>query len=266
MQVDLQGIRIFYQEWGQGPQTVLCFHGWGMNGDSWIPVARRFPPNQWRIIMPDLRGFGRSDKPPSGYHINDYMRDTIRLVRALRLTRVDLIGHSFGGTGALYLAARIPHLVRRLVLFDTTAGAGCALVHPRIAKQFARIQALAGRVSDSALPTLLSRIWRQSLTIAPPPDQASAQTEASRQAERHAVLATLNTVLTTDISQFLTHLKVPTLLIRGQEDPLLKDSPDGLDEIPNALRVTIPGVGHYPPIENLNAVWPYIANFLLVSE
>ena len=137
MQVDLQGIRIFYQEWGQGPQTVLCFHGWGMNGDSWIPVARRFPPNQWRIIMPDLCGFGRSEKPPSGPQ-----------------------------KGVAYYCEYI----------STNHGNG----------------------------------W---------------------------VFCT---------AMEMTHLKVPTLLIRGQEDPLLKDSPDGLDEIPKALRVTTPGTGHYP--------------------
>lgn len=266
MLVNLKDINVYYRQWGSGSRAILCFHGWGMNGDSWAPLAKRFSPREWRVIMPDLRGFGRSDKPPSGYHINDYMRDAVRLIRSLNLTQVDVLGHSFGGTGALYLAARIPHLVRRLVVFDTIPGAANPAIHPRIRKQFERIQTLAQRTKDRSLPTLLTRIWRQSLTLVPPEDQVAAQAEASQAAERHAVLATLNTVLTTDIARWLNRLKVPTLVIRGEKDPLLQDSPDGLEYLPQSTRVIIPDTGHYPPIERPDLVWAHVSNFLTTPD
>lgn len=262
MDIQLKGTRIFYEECGNGAQPLLFLHGWGMSGANWKELAHHFPPHQWRAILPDLRGFGRSDKPRAGYHIDNYMQDAIRLIRALQLGPVDVIGHSFGGTGALYLAARVPHLVKRLVVFDTIPGAKAPAIDPRIFTQFDRIRRLVNKVSDSDLPKLLNRIWHQSFVHRPAPWLDALQSQVEAHAQRHAVLQTLTTILTTDISQYLPRIKAPTLIFRGESDPLLKSSSDGLEVIPNARRVTIPYSGHYPHLENLEAVWMHLAPFL----
>lgn len=233
-----------------------------MTGESWLPLARRFPRQGWRLIMPDLRGFGRSAKPPRGYHIDDYMRDAVRLLRALDIPRVDVVGHSFGGTGALYLASRIPHLVRRLVVLDTIPGAGNPAIDPRVAQQFDRIRTLVQRVSEASLSTLLMRIWRQSFVVAPSEELLAMQRQAVQQAERHAILGTLETILATDIGRWIARLKVPTLVIQGANDPVLHQGPDGLDNIPGAARVIIPRTGHYPQLEDPKSVYQVIEPFL----
>ncbi|MCY0898305.1 MAG: alpha/beta hydrolase [Firmicutes bacterium] len=265
MVADLKGVRIYYREYGQGNRAVFLFHGWAMTGDSWRRLAERFPVDQWRLIMPDLRGFGESAKPSAGYHINDYMRDALRLMRALGIRRVDVIGHSFGGTGALYLALRLPHLVRHLVLLSTIPGAQSPTIDPRIRQQFERIVGLVQRAQGPALATLLTRLWRQSFVVPPDPEDLNQQLLANRNADRHAILQTLHTILTTDISHFLPRLRVPTLLIRGEDDPLLRHSPDGLEHLARTTRILIPHVGHYPHLENPDAVWHHLSTFLGVE-
>ncbi|MCY0879776.1 MAG: alpha/beta hydrolase [Firmicutes bacterium] len=262
MIVDLRGTRIYYRVYGSGCRTVLMFHGWAMSGASWHHLAERFSPRDWQVIAPDLRGFGQSDKPNAGYGIDDYLRDAVRLLRTLNVRRVDVIGHSFGGTGGLYLALRIPHLVHRLVLLSTIPGARNSSIDPRIRRQFARIVQLVERVPDGSLPTLLMRLWRQSFAMPPTQDAVEFQKQATETAERHAILHTLETILTTDISPWLSRHRVPTLILRGERDPLLGSGPDGLESLAGAARVVIPQAGHYPQLENLDAVWWHIDRFL----
>ena len=85
--------------------------------------------------------------------------------RHLGQRTVDLLGPSFGGTGVLYLAARIPHMVRHVVVFDTIPGAAHPDLDRRI--QFEPIQSLALQTRETSLVPLFARIWRQSLLVAP---------------------------------------------------------------------------------------------------
>ncbi len=254
-------IPVHYQVLGSGPKTVLFFHGWAMDGNSWLPLVKQFPREGWRLVMPDLRGFGRSGKPTHGYHIDDYMRDAIRLIRELGVRQVNVVGHSFGGTGALYLAARVPHLVRRLVVLDTIPGAANPHISPLIARQFSRVRVLVQRTTSEQLATLLMRIWRQSFVKGPTDEITALQRTAVEEAQPHAILATLNTILTTDIGAWLNRVRVPTLVVQGSEDPVLHGGSDGLLNL-KAERLVVPGVGHYPQLEVPDMLFNYLLSFL----
>ncbi len=254
-------VPIFLQQRGSGSETLLMFHGWGMTGESWRPLAQRLSAD-WQMLIPDLRGFGRSAKPPNGYHINNYLADAVRLAQRFHLRRITVVGHSFGGTGALYLAARLPHLVSKAVVLSTIPGAKSPAVDPRIQRHFARIQALSERAGDRQLATLLHRLWRQSLALPPSLEIEDSQRRAADGAARHAVLATLHTILSTDITPWLARIGVPTLIVRGQLDPLLGDGRDGLEAIPDAVRVTMPTAGHYPQLEDPDGLAAHMRRFL----
>lgn len=80
-----------------------------------------------RVLAVDLRGRGLSDKPENGYSMADHAADIIGLLNGLKLERVVLGGHSFGGLLSLYMAARYPDRVSKLVVIDA-AGA----MHPQV--------------------------------------------------------------------------------------------------------------------------------------
>jgi lipase len=110
-------VRLHVHEWGPADaRPLLCLHGITSHGIRFRRLAlERFA--AFRVVAPDLRGHGRSDWEPP-WSLEAHVGDAIDTLDALRLDRVDVIGHSFGGRLALELAAAHPERVARLVLFD----------------------------------------------------------------------------------------------------------------------------------------------------
>jgi pimeloyl-ACP methyl ester carboxylesterase len=99
-----------------GP-PVLLLHGLGVSGSVFQPFARRLLP-ELAATVPDLRGHGQSDAPPTGYAPSDYAGDLIELIQDELPPPVPMIGHSLGALVGMRLAATRPELVRWLVLLD----------------------------------------------------------------------------------------------------------------------------------------------------
>ena len=118
-------------EIGDGP-PVLLLHGWPEFWMTWLPLINRLH-GQYRLIAPDLRGFGDSAKSPaprSDVGANSHADDMAGLLGALGLDQVGVVGHDVGAYVAQGLARRHPRLVERLLLFNCpTASVGGAWVH-----------------------------------------------------------------------------------------------------------------------------------------
>jgi pimeloyl-ACP methyl ester carboxylesterase len=100
-------------EAGSGP-PVLLLHGWPQHWYAWrelIPLLA----GSWHLICPDLRGFGWTDAPASGYRTADLAADMVALLDALELDQADVIGHGEGGRAGFELCLSQPARVRRLV-------------------------------------------------------------------------------------------------------------------------------------------------------
>ncbi|MBB5889761.1 alpha/beta fold hydrolase [Kutzneria kofuensis] len=120
--VDLPTVRvgdvtIAYRETGtpDGPPVVLL-HAMASSGGTWRRLAACLPDR--RVILPDLRGHGRSSRA-ADYTLAGFRDDMVGLLDELGLDRVDLVGHSLGGRIASMIALDSPARVRRLVLEDT---------------------------------------------------------------------------------------------------------------------------------------------------
>lgn len=100
--------------------ALLLVHGWGGDGDDWGPTL---PHWRHRVIVPDLRGHGRSPRPATGYGARDFADDLARLLRHLDTGPVIAIGHSMGGQAVTALAVEHPDLIRALVVVDPAYGA-----------------------------------------------------------------------------------------------------------------------------------------------
>ncbi|GAB4262261.1 MAG: hypothetical protein Kow00122_18750 [Thermoleophilia bacterium] len=121
----VSGLAVHLLDQGHGP-AVLLLHGLGGSTFAWLPVFDELA-RDFRVIVPDLVGFGYSDKPAADYSLGFFARFVADLVTTLRLTKVHLIGNSLGGAIALAFAQEFPDLVGRLVLADT-AGLGRAVL------------------------------------------------------------------------------------------------------------------------------------------
>src|ERR1700745_4133276 len=90
------GAQIFYKDWGAG-QPVVFSHGWPLNADAWDPQVRMMAENGFRAIARHSRAHGRSSQPWDGNALDTYADDLARLIEALDLRDVNLVGHSTGG-------------------------------------------------------------------------------------------------------------------------------------------------------------------------
>jgi lipase len=96
--------------------AVLAIHGITSSSRAWLAVARHLPDT--RIVAPDLRGRGRSHSLPSSSGLRHHARDLGRLLDALGLDRVPVVGHSMGAFVAVALAEHRPEAVTSLLLVD----------------------------------------------------------------------------------------------------------------------------------------------------
>src|SRR3954469_17140002 len=93
--VDVDGTRFHVAEAGDGPPLVLL-HGWPQHWWMWRhligPLAERY-----RVVAPDMRGHGWSDKPPSTYRKTELLGDVMALMDRLGIDRARFVGHDWGG-------------------------------------------------------------------------------------------------------------------------------------------------------------------------
>jgi pimeloyl-ACP methyl ester carboxylesterase len=120
--LDLDGRRLSYLDFGGNGRPLLALHGHLDQGATFAPLAQELAP-QWRVIAPDQRGQGASDRAPD-YTRAGYLADAVGLVEHLGVSAAVVLGHSLGGLNAYQLAARHPELVTALVIEDAGAEMG----------------------------------------------------------------------------------------------------------------------------------------------
>ncbi|MBI3583024.1 MAG: alpha/beta hydrolase [Nitrospinae bacterium] len=118
--IKVNGLNLFYRDTVSNNQPILCLHGkWG-RGETWTDFMLRYK-DRYRIIAPDQRGHGLSDKPAARYAGEDFAADAYELIKHLKLDTAIVVGHSLGGRNAAYLAALYPQAVKSLIILDTQA-------------------------------------------------------------------------------------------------------------------------------------------------
>ena len=219
------GIEIAYQEWGgeqSGLPTVVLHHGFVADADSnWVAtgVLEALLEAGRRVVAPDARGHGRSEKPhdPDRYGEERMARDLAALVELIGEPQVDLVGYSMGAVVSL-LFASAEDRVRRLAIGGVGSGVvECGGVDRRSVSQEAIVAALqAGDPAEIDDPGAL--LFRQ-----------LADALGS---DRLALVAHARSVYQGGVE--LERISAPTLVLAGDEDPLA-DRPEALIEaIPDA--------------------------------
>jgi pimeloyl-ACP methyl ester carboxylesterase len=111
----VNGINVKYWDWGGSGPNMVMLHPSSGYGRIWDHTARLLYPD-FRIIAPDQRGHGDTDKPDSGYSGEDFTADLRGLVEALGLGKIAIVGHSLGGRVAMIYGGLYPNDVSHIVL------------------------------------------------------------------------------------------------------------------------------------------------------
>jgi len=114
------GVRHHVQRIGSGERTVVFFHGLVMdNLSSWYFTVANRVARHATVLLYDLRGHGRSERPATGYTVEDLTADLLAILDAVDVREpVGVVGNSFGGLLAVALAAAHPDRVDRMALVD----------------------------------------------------------------------------------------------------------------------------------------------------
>jgi pimeloyl-ACP methyl ester carboxylesterase len=122
MKLAINDINLAYDDCGEGP-VVLLIHGFPLNRQMWQPQLLPLAEAGYRVIAPDLRGFGESDAPSTGYSMDGFADDLIALLDALKIGQAVVGGMSMGGYILMNMLERHPERVRAACLITTKSSA-----------------------------------------------------------------------------------------------------------------------------------------------
>lgn len=118
MQVNNGEVELHVAVDGEGDRTIVLLHGITLSSATWDWLVPDLVDRGLRVVRPDARGHGRSDRAPGAYELDDYVGDAIAVLEAVADGPVALVGHSLGGVTAAAVAQQRPYLVDRFLLED----------------------------------------------------------------------------------------------------------------------------------------------------
>jgi pimeloyl-ACP methyl ester carboxylesterase len=262
MRIELNGVTLEVEDHGEGVPVVLL-HGFPLSSEMWIPI-RTAVEQAARLITPDLRGFGGSDRPHGDYAMETLADDVLRLADRLKLERFVLGGHSMGGYVALRLAAASPERLGGLILIDTRASADTpdGKVRRAIAIEKVRRGEAAAFLGEF-VPSLLGESTRQRA-----PRLAGELRAIAAEVPDHVLVGCLAGMRDRpDSTDVLTRLDVPALVIVGQEDAIAPPevAHTMAAALPRARLALIPLAGHTPSVERPIPTAEAVLSFLRES-
>lgn len=247
MTATVNGIRLTYSDTGRGV-PLLCLHGgMGVDGGALrVPGILDLANLGVRVIIPDQRGHGKSDRSSqSEYSHCTWAADAHDLAQGLGLSRFALLGHSYGGFLALEYAKRWPESLTHLILMATSAGP--------ISVQAAHVS------TDADLREYFRSVWPGFFAH----DDKHWPLFDSLQFSADAYTAAFTRELPGyDLRGQVAGLNVPTLLIVGDRDPYCAHMEWLAAHLPNATLCVLDGIGHFPFIEAAEQFRQQVAAFI----
>ena len=237
--LELNGVRVFYEQHGSGPALVLV-HGLGGTGRSiWLKLVPELI-KDGRVVTYDHRGSGQSEVMLGKYTIDLLTEDLNALIEALGLETVSLMGHSMGGSIVLNYAAEHPDRVRAVVAIGAPTALSEAEREALTARADTVLMQGMAAVAETVANAGLSSSFREAN-----PDEFQAIVTLLEANDPTGYAGQCRAIAAMDLTGKLRSIAAPTLLIAGDLDAV---SPPATNEataeaIPNASFVTVEGRG-----------------------
>ena len=265
----VDGFSLAYDRHGSGPAVVLL-HGWPGDRHDWRDVVRLLG-DAFTTVVPDLRGFGESDKPagePTPYGAAGQAASVLGLIEELELQRPVVAGYDVGSRTAQQLARAAPERVGALVVAPPLPGVGDRVLTPEAQTEFwyqpfHRLE-LSERLLDGNHATVrayLEHFWSHWSGPSYTPDPAQLDRLTERYARPGGFTASIGwyragsgTVATSLAERAPApedRIQIPTTVLWPEHDPLFPSAwGDRLDEFfADVRREDLVGAGHFSPLE-----------------
>lgn len=243
---DNRGVKLYYDSYGEGVPIVFL-HPWTTNGGIWyfqvFPFARTH-----HVIVVDHRGHGRSDKPKTGYSIQEHSADVIAVLDAAKVRQAVLVGNSIGGMIAMQLNLDHPDRVIGNLILSSGTGLGAGMPPEAITAFRKDYKAALEALFEG---TVSAKSKRERPEILEVMKAHLAPTNFPKHTFDSA-FADPNGVFNWNITERLSSIRKPTLVIAGMEDQGTPVAANKLlaDNIPGAKLRVIRDVGHFYQLEN----------------
>ncbi len=253
LNINIDGLNINYVCEGSGDDVVLL-HGWGSNINLFAGIVNTLSPH-YRVIAPDMPGFGESDAPKEAWCVDDYVDFVIKFLQKFGIKKAVFLGHSFGGRVIIKMFARrnLPFEITKVILADSAG-----VLPKKTLKQKTKIR--------------MFKCGKKILSLKPVaalfPDALENFRSKSGSADYNAASPVMRQTLVRVVNEDLTHIfkdvNVPVLLIWGRDDTATPVSDAELMErlMPDAGKVVFDNCGHYSFIDKAYEFNRVLASFM----
>ena len=267
------GVRIHYQEAGdEKAPPIILIHGFISSNLVWNEVFLPLANAGFRVIAPDLPGYGYSDKPSDGrYTIDAQAYAVLGLMDRLGIDQATIVGASYGGAIAATIALDYSERVAKLILVG-------AVSNDQPKKKLLLRLAGVPLLGDIATPLFLGSRWILRKRTQDVYRRLGYPLDERKLEARHHLLETANThraMIRTirrweadRISREASLIRQPTLLVWGEEDTHIPISEAFRlrDAIPNSRLTVFRNCGHLPPTEYPEKFVEVVAEFCKAGE
>src|SRR2546423_5718874 len=269
----VNGVRIHYQEAGdEKAPPIILIHGFISSNLIWTNTLLPLAGKVFRVIAPDLPGYGYSDKPADAeYTISEQARAVIGLMDGLKIEKATIVGASYGGAIAATIALDYPARVEKLVLV------GAVTNDDAKKKLLLRLSCLP-IIGDIATPLFLGSRWILRKRMEDMYRRMGKPVNDRMVSARHHLLATSNAhraMIRTArrwsanrIQREASLIRRPALLVWGDQDDHIpvEDAFKLREAIPYARLVVFRNCGHLPPAEYPERFVEVVSDFCGMSE
>ncbi|MDT0617792.1 alpha/beta hydrolase [Salinisphaera sp. P385] len=250
------GVRLHYREAGQGEPLVLL-HGLGSSGADWEYQIPAFA-EHYRVIVPDLRGSGDSDKPRGPYRISRFADDIWQLLDALDIESARLVGLSMGGATAFEMAASQPQRTTALVVVNCPPDFAITSLRKllEVAMRLAVVQCLG-------MPRMAAMIGDR---LFPDADQAELrETFVQRYGanRKREYLWSLRSLPGWSVTDRLSRIDCPALMVAAANDYTpVAEKQVAVDALPRGELSVVDNSRHATPIDSPDRFNALVLDFL----
>ncbi len=263
-------VRLHIDDSGGSGRPVVLIHGWPLSAQAWEPQVSVLQAAGYRVVAYDRRGFGRSDKPESGYSYDALADDLQRVMEQCGLQDVTLVGFSMGGGEVARYIARHGESRLRSVVF-------AAAVPPYLMKTADNFEGPLtpekAQQMKHALEQNRSTFFDQFTKDFFSANGVLQVTELQRseaialcfQSDQPAALACMDAFATTDFREDLKRVTVPTLVIHGEADAIVPIEGSGQRThraVPHSQLVSVNGAPHGLNVSHAQAFNDALLTFL----